>query len=113
MELPIPNHQKKEMWKSHVDRSLKHEVSQAQYCREQGIKPSQLYYWRDKLNGRKGKTEPRKNGFVRVMVPSQLSHRIRLSLGLATVEIDGIVDVQWLATLLTQLNQANTDVINR
>ncbi|CCK80227.1 IS66 family insertion sequence element accessory protein TnpA [Desulfobacula toluolica] len=43
------NRKRTQFWKHHIEEWSKSELSQNAYCRENGLKPNQLTYWKNKF----------------------------------------------------------------
>ena len=58
---------KDETWAVHIENWRSGEVSQAEYCRRNGLKPYAFSYWKKRLS------EPAETAFVAVEAPSRPS----------------------------------------
>jgi hypothetical protein len=97
-----------ELWKSHLAAWKASGLSQAAYCREQGVNPVQFSWWKRRQSQAVPPRALRRPAFVaaRIVASSEPARERRLTLelgGICRLEVAGELDAPFLATLVRLL----------
>jgi transposase-like protein len=95
----MPDGELKQQWEARIAAFRDSGLSGARWCKEQGIKPHQFYYWKAKLSA----TQPEKPaGWLKVEVSEPLVS-IAVRIGAATIKVEPGFDPELLAEVVSAL----------
>ena len=90
--------EKQKLWEERLEIFLDSGLSQAAWCREQGLRSNQLGYWLRKL--KPGASVPNNTRWVSMQVPVSRESGVSLQVGNINLKIESGFDEQTLADVI-------------